>query len=67
MQSLAEWHPWLYEKFFAGFHAVVYSDRHWNGLWSNLVVEQTLMCSTKTNGGLTRGIGVFESIVDHQS
>ena len=38
----------------------MHSDRHWNGLRGNFVIEQTLMHSIKTNGGLTRGRGVFE-------
>ena len=62
MQHLAEEYPWLYEKFVAGFHAVRCSDRHWSGLWSDLVIEQTLMRSIKTHGGLTRGRGVSESV-----
>ena len=58
MQHLAEEYPSLYEKLVAGFHAVRRSDRHWSGLWSDLVIEQTLMRSIKTHGGLTRGRGV---------
>lgn len=38
------------------------SDRHWRGLWRDLVTEQTLMCSIKTHGGLTGGRGVSESV-----
>ena len=59
MQSLAEEYPWLYEKFVAGFHAV---RRHWSGLRSDLVIEQTLMRSFKTHGVLTRGRGVSENV-----
>ena len=62
MQHLAEEYPWLYEKFVAGFQAVRRSDRHWSGLWSDLAIEQTLMGSIKTHGGLTRGWGVSESV-----
>ena len=32
MQSLVEEYPWLYEKFFAGFHAVRRSNHHWSDL-----------------------------------
>ena len=33
-------------------------DRFWAGLSSDLVIEQTLMCSVKTTGGPTRGRGI---------
>ena len=36
------------------------SDRYWAGLSSDLVIEQVLMRSMKTNGGLTRGRGMGE-------
>ena len=61
MQSLAEKYLWLYEKFVASFHKVVRSDRCWNGLWSDLVIEQTLIRSIKTHGGFTKGRGVSKS------
>ena len=35
-------------------------DRFWAGLSSDLVIEQTLMFSVKTTGGLTRGRGITE-------
>ena len=38
------------------------SYRFWAGLWSDLIIEQTLMCSIKCTGGLTRGRGIEESI-----
>ena len=62
MQSIADEYPWLYEKFVAGFHAFRRSDRHWSDLWSDLVIEQTLMRSIKTHDGLTKGQGVSESV-----
>lgn len=49
-------HPWLFEKFVNGFHAVRRTDHHWSGLWSDLVIEQTMMRSIKTRSGLTRGM-----------
>ena len=36
------------------------SDYHWAGLSSDLVIEQVLMRSMKTSGGLTRGRGMTE-------
>ena len=62
MQSLVEEYPCLYEKFVAGFHAVRRSNHHWSDLWSNLVIEQTLLGSIKINGGFTRGRSVSESV-----
>ena len=62
MQNLCEEHPWLYQQFKDGFHAVRRSNRHWSGLWSDLTIEQTLMRSIKTRGGLTRGRGMTESV-----
>ena len=43
MLSLAETNPWLSEQFQEGRHAVRRSGRYWAGLWSDLVIEQTLM------------------------
>ena len=62
MQKLCEEFPWLYQEFQDGFHAVRRSNRHWSGLWSDLTIEQTLMRSIKTRGGLTRGRGMSESV-----
>jgi len=36
------------------------SDRFWAGLSPDLVIEQVLMRSLKTTGGLTRGRGMTE-------
>ena len=62
MQQLDMTHPWLFEMFSNGFHAVRRMNRHWSGLWSDLVIEQTLMRSMKTRGGLTRGRGMTDSL-----
>ena len=62
MKSLAEEYLWLYERFFARFQAVRYADRHWSGLWSDLVIEPMLMHSITTYAGLTRGQSVSESV-----
>ena len=37
------------------------SDRYWSGLSFDLVIEQVLMRSIKSVGGLTREIGMSES------
>ena len=62
MQNLAQEYPWLYQKHITGFLAVRRSNRHWSGLLSDLVIEQTLMHSIKTHAGLTGGQGVFERV-----
>ena len=62
MRELQETHPWLFEKFTEGYHALRQSDQFWSGLWSDLVIEQTLMRSIKTRGVLTRGRGMTESV-----
>jgi regulator of replication initiation timing len=62
MIELQQKHPWLKQKFEEGFHAVRRSTRYWAGLWSDLVIEQTMMRSIKTRGGLTRGRGMSEDV-----
>ena len=34
----------------------------WGGLWSDLIIEQVMMRSLKSRGGLTRGRGVTETV-----
>lgn len=62
MQSLSSTHPWLHKLFMNGKHAVRRSNRYWSGLWSDLVIEQTLMRTVKSRGGLTRGRGMTEGV-----
>ncbi len=50
--------PDVYRKFINGFHVIRRSDKFWSGLSSDLVIEQTLMRSLKSTGGLTRGSGM---------
>ena len=38
-----------------GYHSVRRSDRYWAGLWLDLIIEQAMMRSIKSRGGLTRG------------
>jgi len=38
------------------------SNKFWNGLWSDLIIEQVLMRAIKSRGGMTRGIGMTESV-----
>ena len=60
MMSMSEKHFWLHEQFQNGKHAVRRSQRYWAGLWSDLVIDKTLMRSVKSTGGLTRGRGIQE-------
>ena len=60
MSSLRDDHPVVYRDFVSGFHVVRRSDRLWAGLSTDLVIEQVLMRSLKTSGGLTRGRGFTE-------
>ncbi|KAK3092092.1 hypothetical protein FSP39_025112 [Pinctada imbricata] len=60
MQQLESKHPEIYAFFEAGHHVIRRSDRFWAGLSSDIVIEQVLMRSMKTSGGLTRGRGMTE-------
>ena len=53
-------HPAVYLKFMNGFHVIRRTNQYWAGLGSDLVIEQTLMRSLKSTGGLTRGSGMTE-------
>jgi len=44
-----------------GLHVVRRSDRFWAGLSTDLFIEQVLMKSIKSTGGLTRGRGMDET------
>jgi len=61
MLQLADSHPEVFAFFRLGYHVVRRSVRYWAGLSSDLVIEQTLMRTMKTTGGLTRGRGMAES------
>ena len=63
MTDLPSTHPWLYEKLSAGcFHSVRRSDRFWAALSTDLTIEQVMMRSLKSSGGLTHGRGMDESV-----
>src|SRR6218665_2204937 len=52
-------HPDFFRKFENGY-VIRRSNQFWAGLSSDLVIEQTLMRSLKTCGGLTRGSGLSD-------
>ena len=63
MQDLPREHHWLHQCFInEGFHTVRRSNRFWAGLWTDLVIEQVMMRSIKSRGGLTRGRGLTDSV-----
>ena len=61
MAKLPQEHPDVFHHFQEGLHVIRRSDRCWSGLSVDLVIEQCLMRSLKTTGGLTRGKGFSES------
>jgi hypothetical protein len=60
MGTLENDHPDIYQKFCKGYHVIRRSNRYWAGISTDLVIEQTLMRSVKTTGGMTRGKGMSE-------
>ena len=48
----------LYQPFIDGKHRVRRSSSYGSGLWSDLVIEQTLMRSLNSSGVLTRSRGL---------
>lgn len=60
MCKLQESNPDVYYAFKSGYHVIRRSDRYWAGLSSDLVIEQVLMRSVKTTGGMTHGKGMSE-------
>lgn len=61
MQSLSKDSPGVHQQFCRGLHVVRRSERYWAGLSTDLIIEQVLMRSVKTTGGLTRGRGMTEN------
>ena len=62
MKELDEKHPDIVAKFENGLHVIRRTDQFWAGLGSDLTIEQTLMRSLKSSGGLTRGSGMTEAM-----
>ena len=60
MNNLKNERPEVYQHFQDGNFVVRRSDRYWAGLPADQVIEQTLMRSLKTSGGLTRGSGMSD-------
>ena len=63
MLDLHSKHPSVYKYFLEnGYHTIRRSNRYCAGLWSDLVIEQVMMKSLKSRGGLTQGRGMTESV-----
>ena len=58
--NLKEEHPDVHQRFEDELHVIRRSDRLWAGLLSDLIIEQVLVRSMKTSGGITRGRGMTE-------
>jgi len=54
MAKIHELHPEVHAHFLEGYHVIRRSYRFWAGLSLDLAIEQILMRSVKTTGGLTR-------------
>ena len=61
MNKLKETHPIVYTQFMEGLFVFRRTDSYWAGIFSDLYIEQVLMGSVKSVGGLTRGRGFLES------
>ena len=64
MSDLQVTHSDVFKKFLEGFHVIRRSNHFWAGLSSDLVIEQTLMRSLKSTGGLTYGSGMNEDQIN---
>lgn len=60
MLELLLTHPEVYKIFMNGDFIIRRSDRYWGGIACDLTIEQTLMRSVKSQGGMTRGSGIDE-------
>jgi hypothetical protein len=54
-------HTEVYRHFKAGHHVLRKTHRFWGDLSTDLTIEQILMRSIKSSGGLTRGRGIGEA------
>lgn len=54
--------PYEYQLFVKkGYFTIRRGDTFWSGVWSDMTIEQTLMRSMKSCGGMTRGRGITDS------
>lgn len=55
--------PREFSQFTKGDFTVRRSDKFWSGLWTDLSIEQVLMRSMKSQGGLTHGRGISTGVL----
>ncbi|GBM84929.1 hypothetical protein AVEN_207137-1 [Araneus ventricosus] len=56
--------PLEHEKFTKDVYFIIRcTDKFWSGIWSDQTIEQTLMKTMKSSGGLTRSGGITESVL----
>lgn len=55
--------PKEWSMFTKGAFTIRRSEKFWSGLWSDLIIEQVLMRSMKSQGGLTHGRGISSSVL----
>lgn len=56
--------PHQYERFTTeGFFTIRRTEKFWSGVWTDMTIEQVLMRAMKTQGGLTHGRGMSESVL----
>ena len=54
---------WMFNQFMSnGYHTIRRSNKFWGGISTDLAIEQILMRTLKSRGGLTRGRGFTESV-----
>ncbi|KAK4880987.1 hypothetical protein RN001_004306 [Aquatica leii] len=55
--------PLEYNKFTSeGYFTIRWTSKFWSGIWSDMTIEQTLMKTIKSSGGLTRGRGIIDTV-----
>ncbi|CAH0552820.1 unnamed protein product [Brassicogethes aeneus] len=52
-----------FTRFTEGFFTIRRTHKFWSGVWTDMTIEQVLMRSMKTQGGLTHGRGLSESVL----
>lgn len=63
MVALQSNHSQVFKEFAdKGYFTINRTGSRWAGVWSNMTIEQTLMRSMKTSGGLTRR-GITNSVI----
>ncbi|WAR01524.1 LOW QUALITY PROTEIN: hypothetical protein MAR_008082 [Mya arenaria] len=60
--DLSTTYPQVYKNFMEGIHGVQHSDIYWAGLSTDVIIEQMLICSVKTVGGLTSSEGTVDLV-----